>query len=128
MQSDVFALGCCFLLILAAAIGGSSSLDAILYIVETASCQYARELERLRPILKEMVTSQRYSLRIFGLCVHEMLLEDPGCRATAHDLMEFLEDSPIFDSTTGTFVEDPEANISPQLTETMNRVIQSSSF
>jgi serine/threonine protein kinase len=128
MQSDVFALGSCFLLVFAAAIGGSSSLDTILDIVETASCQYARELERLRPPLREMVSSQPYSMQIFGLCVHDMLLEIPDYRPTSQGLEEFLEAGPLFNSTTGTFVKDPEASIAPDIRKMIKRVTQSSSF
>jgi len=88
LKADVFAMGCCLLLLFAAAHSGGAGVRRIeeLVINPPGSCQYGREIDRTLPALKEMLETGRRGLYPLGSVIQNMIHKDPNCRPDAESL------------------------------------------
>jgi serine/threonine protein kinase len=101
LKADMFSMGCCLLLLFAAACKGGSGVVEIENSVtnHSASCQYGREVQRIRQVLYNMIreqdngasSHQHSRLVILGLVVRDMLLENPEQRPATASVLSALD-------------------------------------
>lgn len=93
-RSDVFAMGCCFLLLYIVTIGGSTRLTELDNELLSPSYQYARQISKIYASLyKELALSLSKSdqkLAVLSVLIHDMLVTDPSQRPTATSAKELL--------------------------------------
>lgn len=101
LKADIFAMGCCSLLLLAAAHSGGAGLRSVEEIVidPPGSCQYGREIGRILPVVQEMLQTGSRDLYRVGTIIQSMIQEDPNCRPDAESL-RFLTDAKEYHSIT----------------------------
>lgn len=94
-QSDVFALGCCFLRLMSVAMAGAQGLKQIdnIFYLEDTSCQYGHSttIRRLMVMLQEQSKSTSWQMSTLILLIRDMLIQDPSKRPTSHQLVGFFQ-------------------------------------
>jgi serine/threonine protein kinase len=88
LKADIFAMGCCSLLLFAAAHSGGVGLRRVEEVVidPPGSCQYGREIGRILPVVQEMLQTGRKDLYHLGTIIQSMIHEDPNRRPDAESL------------------------------------------
>lgn len=98
-RSDVFAMGCCFLLLYIVTIGGSTCLKELDDELLSPSYQYARQVSKIYAgLCKKLLPSVSrcdQKLAVLSVLIHDMLLTDPSQRLTATSAKEMLAKIPL---------------------------------
>jgi serine/threonine protein kinase len=93
LKSDVFAMGCCFLLLFIAVTDGDQELSPLYNIVHDNSCQYASEVPGIFLALQKNMKSIKHDrLMILGFLVRDMLITDPDTRPTGSSVRKLLDE------------------------------------
>jgi serine/threonine protein kinase len=88
LKADIFAMGCCLLLLFATAHSGGAGLRRVEEVVidPPGSCQYGREIGRILPVVEEMLNTGSRDLYNPGTVIQSMIHEDPNHRPDAKSL------------------------------------------
>jgi serine/threonine protein kinase len=92
LKADIFSMGCCSALMLGVVCNGHHGFRQVwATVMDDASCQFGRELNRLLPFLKKMHTSTPTIWRFIGPIIEEMLIAEPSKRPDSKTVKELFE-------------------------------------